>query len=54
MIYLTLEQTALILKLEDDWRDVNYCKAVYLPHVLQKESDKKYFFMPSTTNGKLI
>lgn len=42
-----------ILKLEDDdWRDIAYSKAVYIPHDLHKELEAKKMFRPKSINGK--
>lgn len=42
-----------ILNLEDDdWRDIAYSKAIYIPHDLHKEFDAKKMFRPKSINGK--
>jgi hypothetical protein len=41
-----------ILKLEDDWRDIEYSKAEYKPHDFQKEFEAKKMFRPKSINGK--
>ena len=37
---------------DDDWRDMQYCKAVYLPHDIRKEIESQRFFRPKSTKGK--
>lgn len=41
-----------ILKLEDDWRDIEYSKAEYKPHDFLKEFEAKKMFRPKSINGK--
>lgn len=37
----------------DDWRDLNYNKAKYIPHKVIKEHNEKTLFMPSPKNSNL-
>lgn len=42
------ETDALIIKMEEDWRDMSYIKAIYTPHRQLVDAEKKALFMPST------
>lgn len=47
------EMKPFIMKLEDDdWRDIAYSKALYIPHDLHKELEAKKMFRPKSINGK--
>jgi coiled-coil and C2 domain-containing protein 2A len=48
-----LEETPLVINLEDDWREIAYTKAKYIPHDLIKDTDEKSLFMPKTTHVPL-
>lgn len=45
------ESTALIMN-TDEWGDIYYSKALYLPHDLLKELFDKKFYVPKGTNGR--
>jgi len=46
------DKTPLIMTLDEDWREITYNKANYLPHQLQKFNNGKLLFMPKSSNGK--
>lgn len=38
---------------DDDWQDINYCRAQYIPHDQQKKAASKFLYIPSSANSKL-
>ena len=48
------DKTPLIDRLDEDWREMSYIKANYLPHQLQKFNNGKLLFMPKTSNGRSL
>ncbi|RMZ99667.1 coiled-coil and C2 domain-containing 2A isoform X1 [Brachionus plicatilis] len=40
------DSAPLIINLEDDWREMSYIKALYVPEDLVREADAKKLFMP--------
>ena len=48
------DSTPLIINMADDWRDISFNKANYVPHQLQKFTNGKLLFMPKTSNSKHI
>ena len=47
------DKTPLIIKMED-WREISYTRAIYLPHQQQKEISNRLLFMPKTNNGNFL
>jgi hypothetical protein len=48
---ISTETAPLVLKMEEDWGERAYCKAVYKSRTQQIEEDNKQLFMPSTALG---
>jgi hypothetical protein len=46
------DKTPLIMNLDEDWREISYNRAIYLPHQLQKLTNGKLLFMPKTSESK--
>ena len=45
------DKTPLIMNLDEDWREISYIKAVYIPHQLEKQNNGKLLFMPKASNS---